>query len=239
MSAAIVYTFVNGQIQLLTGIESYYCYESTMDPLYNQKLIELETPPSLEEAANRATQLAKEHQTHVQYTPPDEQRRIHFCCVTDQSKIGIIKGGVKDNEDPLQTIQRELMEEVGILLPIHRFLPTPFYLPRTTCYWVPVHPHEAHWMMYRIQQRKEQLVGEVFDLQFRSLDQIRQSTFYLNSVSRYVIQHIPYMELPFPPTENDMYVSSPRHTKAYPAQIIRPIQDSWRWGMERKSLFSM
>lgn len=242
MAAAAIYTIRDGVLYLLTGIESYYCYEdNTNDEYYQKRLVSWESPKTDEEAAFRAFLLASQCNNHIQYTLPDKNNRVHFCCVTSLSKIGVMKGGMEHNETPIQTIQREIIEEIGMLFPKDRFFRTSFTIPRTTCYWVPVSEEESIMIEKRIKERKEQLRGEVFDIAFRTIDSIKEMNYELNSVSKRIIKEINYTHLPKLPEyqHSDIHPSSPRKTQTYPSYCITPVEDNWVWGTPRTSLFSI
>lgn len=237
MSAAVMmYYRSNGVIRILSGIESYYCFETPTSVEEQEQLLDWERPSSREEAAERAMVLAQHYGTHIQYSPPDASKRIHYCCVTQKSKMGVIKGSIEDGEEPLATIQREMQEEIGLMVPSHRLIPSGFRIPRMTTFWMPISQKEVNWIELRINERREQLIGEVFDVAFRTVDEIKSSGFALNSVTRFLLSHLPN-RLPFPLKEFDLRPTSPRRSRTYPIQPVRPLFDPWEWGTQRSSLF--
>ena len=211
-------------------------YENHSDQAINSLIINWETPETHEEAARRAHQLSVHYQTPIQFSPPNKEGRVRFCCVTQYSKIGLIKGSVERNEKPLETIQREILEEIGIIIPEHRFIPTPYHMPRMSIFWVPVTKKEVNWMERRIKERSEQLMGEVFDVRFRTMEEIRTTSFSMNSVTKYICNHIQPYRWPHPKTEFDFRPSSPRHTQSHEPMPLIPLQDPWQFGTIRESL---
>ena len=245
-SAVIIYYNENNTIKILTGIESYYCYEDkTDDPIYNELLLNWQTPSSREEASMRAYQLSMYYKTRIQYTLPDKDNIIHYSCITNQSKIGIIKGGIEKNEDSLETIQREVKEEIGVIIPSNRFIKAPLHIPRTTIYLLPINYKEMKWIEYRIKERQEQLVGEIFNLEFRTIYEIKKSDYKMNSVTSFMCSHSTKLIVPLEVNESIMIPSSPRSCYTpFLLQPIRPLHDSWKrengtWKNNRVSLLEL
>lgn len=230
-SAAILFCKVDDTIKILSGIESYYCYEhKENDPMYNSLLLKWETPDNREEASLRCFQLSTQYKTRIQYTLPDKNNIIHYSCVTQQSKIGIIKGGIEPNESSLDAIKREIIEEVGIVVESSRFYKACVTIPCTTIYMVPINYFEMLFIEERIKERSDQLVGEIFDLRFRTVQDIINSDYKMNSITSYTCSHINKLYFN-PTTKNDKEIipSSPRQVESYPYIPIYPLHDSWKW----------
>jgi 8-oxo-dGTP pyrophosphatase MutT (NUDIX family) len=230
-SAAILFCNVDDTIKILTGIESYYCYEhKESDPVYNSLLEKWEKPVDREEAALRCVQLSTEYNTRIQYTLPDKDHIVHYLCVTNHSKIGIIKGCIEKDETSLDAIKREIMEEVGIIIEPSRFYKSSVSFSRTIIYMVPINYFEMLSIEERIKERNDQLVGEIFDLRFRTVQEIKDSSYDMNSVTKYICYHI--HKLYFNQTtkhDKEIRLSSPRQTETYPYVPIVPLYDSWKW----------
>lgn len=156
-------------VRILTGMESYYCFEESNDIFYNERLRQFETC-SPQEASSRAKELSEQFQRTIQYGS-FINNRTHFCCLTTNSHLGVIKGDVFENERFIHAAQRELREETGLIIPESRFLQrdVPFSHHHTSIYFVPINQTELNNMENYFTSRKNNHCGELFDLAFRDL----------------------------------------------------------------------
>jgi ADP-ribose pyrophosphatase YjhB (NUDIX family) len=159
----------NETVRILTGMESYYCFEESNDAIYNERLRQFETCTP-EEASTRAKELSERFQRTIQYGD-FINNRTHFCCLTTNSHLGVIKGDVFENERFIHAIQRELREETGLIVPESRFLQrdVPFSHHHTSIYFVPLRESELYSIENYFTRRKNNHCGELFDLAFRDL----------------------------------------------------------------------
>jgi len=180
----LVYYKDNDTLRILTGMESYYCFEESNDALYNQRLCQFETCTP-EEASSRAKELSERFQRTIQYGD-FINNRTHFCCLTSNSHLGVIKGDVFENERFIHAIQRELREETGLIVPDSRFLhrDVPFSHHHTTIYFVPIRQSELYDMENYFTRRKNNHCGELFDLAFRDLLNEKEE---MNHITRCVV----------------------------------------------------
>ena len=120
---------------LLTGIESRYCFEKDDDSARNKKIDECQSFPTDESeqhltlakqiARQRARDISKTYQIPIHYTQleyKDGAYHWNFVVKTNTSSFGIIKGTVEDGEEPKQALVREIQEEVGVTVPEDRLL---------------------------------------------------------------------------------------------------------------------
>ena len=171
-------------LRILTGIESYYCFEESHDLVYNERLRHFETCSS-NEASMRAKELSERFQRTIQYGD-FINNRTHFSCLTTNSHLGVIKGDVFENESFIHAIQRELREETGLIVPESRFLikDVPFSHHHTTIYFAPVSQIELYSIENYITIRKNSHCGELFDLAFRDLLCINDE---MNHITRCIV----------------------------------------------------
>ena len=224
---------------LLTGLESYYCFEEGVDPDYNERLRQLEmcTP---EEASQRARQLSHQHQRTIQYGD-FIQHRTHFCCLTTNSHIGLIKGDVFPNEPYPNAMQREIREETGLRVPLSRFIPLesiPFDHYRVSYFGVPLIHEEVVAILHYSESRQRSHCGELFQLAFRHLPTVIEP---MNHVTRLVSHwmethpHLP-LRMDSAPIQFDPIPEAPPLIH-YPAPRIR--EPVFRRGVQRYSLLPL
>ena len=165
---ALIYYISNHQVRVLTGVESYYCFEESFDSSYNNVLTELETC-SPQKASQIAIYLSEKHQRRIQYGD-FINNRTHFCCLTSNSHLGLIKGDVFPNELYTKAIQREIREETGIVFPESRFLDMDQnFNARTSLFLVPVNLDEVESIKRYLLTRHNSHCGELFYIDFREL----------------------------------------------------------------------
>lgn len=182
--AAVLY--VPDTQEVLCGLESYYCFEESDNIVENQRLHQYEYDTE-EHAIQHAIRLSNLFQREIRYSE-FQNSRTHFCCLTTNSHMGIIKGSSIDNETAVTAIQREISEEVGIIIPEERLQST-LSLPNvklyTTIYMIPLTNIEKTEIERQIEERKKRHCGELFHMQFRILPDI---THPMNYITRMVCQ---------------------------------------------------
>lgn len=188
--AALLYE--SDSLKMLCGLESYYCYEESIYPENNNYLHSLEFC-SEEKAIHTAITLSKYFDIEIRYTEFNKEGRTHFCCLTSNSHLGIIKGNVEPNEEPIIAMQREIYEEVGINVPLSRLVSCGFLQRRTIMYLVPLSSNEVVDINNRILERKKRHCGEIFNLEFRDLG---KSSIPMNQITRKVSQWLIGKKLP-------------------------------------------
>ncbi len=181
------------QKKILTGIESFYCFEeSKYDEKYNQLLDQLEHCTH-HEATQFAKKLSDHFQINIHYSE-FENNRTHFCCLTSNSHIGVIKGSVNQNEDPLHAIQREISEEVGVIIPYERLIKSSYSKRRTILYIVSLLPTEISLILKHIVKRNRQHCGELFHLSFRSINELTNNRLPMNNITKFCCELLSFDE---------------------------------------------
>jgi hypothetical protein len=225
--------------QILTGMESYYCFEEGVDAEYNERLRQLEVC-SPEEASHRARWLSHRHQRTIHYGD-FIHHRTHFCCLTTNSHIGLIKGDVFPDEPYPVAIQREIREETGLMVPLSRIISldsVPFSHYRVSYFCIPLTSEEIQDILHYFEQRQRSHCGELFQLAFRHLPYVHEP---MNHVTRLVSQWLhthpslpllsdtaPIQFQPIPPGPPAVYYNT--------APIIEPV---FRRGVQRHSLLPL
>ncbi len=224
---------------ILTGIESYYCFEEGADADYNERLRQLEVC-SPEEASERARWLSHHHQRTIQYGD-FIHHRTHFCCLTTNSHIGLIKGDVFPDEPYPVAIQREIREETGLRVPLSRIIPLeliPFAHYRVSYFGIPLTSEEIQNILHYFEQRQRSHCGELFQLEFRHLPFVNEP---MNHVTRLVSQWL-QSHPPLPrirdntPIQFEPTPSAPPTVQYNTARIIEPV---FRRGVQRHSLLPL
>jgi hypothetical protein len=189
----------NAQFYILTGIENRFCYEENpRDPAYNESIRQFQSFPKAaglsaakNEARNRAYALSQHYRMNIHYTQIEEDKKekdryhTNFCFQTTDSTIGIIKGGVEqeDGGSWKRAVQRELAEETGIRITRTDRLQSinddswkswfPHKAMQVHLFMMTVNRVEREWIERRILHREANHCGELFQLEFRNLDLIR------------------------------------------------------------------
>ena len=224
---------------ILTGIESYYCFEEGADADYNERLRQLEVC-SPEEASQRARWLSHHHQRTIQYGD-FIHHRTHFCCLTTNSHIGLIKGDVFPDEPYPIAIQREIREETGLKVPLSRIVSLdslPFAHYRVSYFCIPLTSEEIQNILHYFEQRQRSHCGELFQLAFRHLSYVNEP---MNHVTRLVSQWLQsYPSLPriidTTPIEFEPTPSAPPVIQYNTPRIVEPL---FRRGVQRHSLLPL
>jgi 8-oxo-dGTP pyrophosphatase MutT (NUDIX family) len=190
--------YESSSLNFLCGLESYYCFEDSIYPNENKYLHSLEFC-SENKAINTSIKLSDYFDIEIRYTEFNKEGRTHFCCLTSNSHLGIIKGNVEPHEEPIVAMQREIKEEVGINVPLSRLISYGFLQRRTILYLVPLSQKEIIDIKERIEERKKRHCGEIFQLDFRTLD---ESTHNMNQITRKVQEwlkekHLPILTEPY------------------------------------------
>ena len=167
--------------RILTGIESYYCFEESA--IGKNKLLHKWEYCSEEEAVERAKWLSKHFQIKINYSE-FENKRTHYCCLTSNSHIGIIKGSVNPKEEPIHAIQREILEEVGIIIPFERFTKSIYSRQRTILYIVSLVQPEVEMISYYCELRDKNHCGELFSISFRTIEEMELFRMPMNNITK-------------------------------------------------------
>lgn len=224
--------------EVLCGLESYYCFEESENKVENQRLFELEFDTE-EHAIQHAIRLSELYQREIRYSE-FENKRTHYCCLTTNSHMGIIKGNGNKDEKPIDAIQREISEEVGIIIPLERLRDTltlSHIKLYTTVYLVPCSNEERQQIEIQIEERRKRHCGELFHMAFRNLLTV---THPMNYITRMVYQWIKKHQLPcfkkhdtFPITYVPLLpITYP--DKKYDISFLH--EPPFVWGKKRKSL---
>lgn len=157
--------------RVLSGFESYYCFEKSGDVYYNSLIDRIETCNE-EEAIWRSIMLSKLFGIEIRYTE-FINHRTHYSCMTTNSHLGLIKGNVDKGELPEDAMIRELYEEVGIIIPkerliLHR-LPSSVRVRQMVFFMIPVTFDEEQQIMNQVEERRKRHCGELFKIGFRDL----------------------------------------------------------------------
>lgn len=190
--AAIIYDPTTQEI--LCGLESYYCFEDSDDPIEQARLLKLETC-SEPQAMNYAIELSRRHNIEIRYAE-FQYGRTHFCCLTTNSHLGIIKGNSYYQEDFTIAVCREVYEEVGLIVPINRWdtsiqLHHPFRPSRL--FFLAVTPEERINIEIHIEERRKRHCGELFQIAFRNL---QTTNLPMNHVTRRIVEWLGKNTLP-------------------------------------------
>lgn len=182
--AAIIYHEQTHHV--LCGFESYYCYEESDNMIETNRIRELEICSEME-ASQRAINLSKLYQREIRYGS-FYKNRTHYCCLTTNSHLGIIKGNSYTDEDPMTAIRREIEEEVGIIVNPERLQKINFIKLQieTTVFLLPVTHNESVNIILHINKLRKQHCGELFDIKFRDVDKIEYCNFITKQVKKWI-----------------------------------------------------
>jgi len=208
-SIVIYYTDYFGEISILVGKESNYLKEQTMinNIRVNQKEIESfekvegDIPSAKRKFQKTAEDLSKKYGTEIRYDEViqtgNNKCTTTFRCVIPGSYLGIVKGGKKPNEtDSKDTIHREIQEEIGLIISkklIKNILPLPHCVKGngrkydTFMYQVDLSGKTS--FDTKILDRKMKHSGEMFDLEFKSLDDIKNNLANYNFYSKCALEN--------------------------------------------------
>ena len=170
---------------VLCGVESYYCFEESSNRDESRLIRYLETCSEME-ASRRAMHLSRLYQMEIRYVSFYRQR-THYCCLTSNSHLGIIKGNVNRGEDLVSAIQREVQEEVGILLPADRLqhtIPLSRQPKPTSVFLVPVTHAESIAILEHAEALRQRHYGEIFNVGFRDLQDTDHTCNYITNQVR-------------------------------------------------------
>ena len=130
--------------------------------------------------------------TRIQYDTPEKTNngyRVHYRCLPDNFKKGVIKGGLDketDNGNTKNTIMREIREEVGMNVDPNNVILI------GTCedydvYSIKIPNKYIDIFKSAIESRKKRMSGEVYDLEFTTLSMIQSELNRYNSKSKCAI----------------------------------------------------
>ena len=185
---AIIYCHETRDI--LCGYESFYCFEASDDPEKSERLDILEHCTEAQ-AVRTAIDLSKEYRREIRYAE-FQQGRTHFCMLTTNSHVGVIKGNAYVDEEPIHALQREVYEEIGILLSYDRLIHFPF-VHGMHVYFVPVTLPETTIITQHLADRAARHCGELFHVAFRNLCLIQEP---MNHITRRLAEWLTINELP-------------------------------------------
>lgn len=240
--AALLYDPVTQHV--LCGLESYYCFEESDNVMENHKLHMLEYDTE-EHAIQHAIHLSNLYQREIRYSEFQEHR-THYCCLTTNSHMGIIKGNGNPGEKPIHAIQREISEEVGVIIPeerLHDTLTLSHVRLYTTIYLVPCSIEERQTIEIHIEARRKRHCGELFHMAFRNLLSV---THPMNYITRMVYQWIKKHHLPtfkkhydYPITYVPLlpFPTGKDTEKEYEISFLE--EPPFVWGKKRKSLLPL
>ncbi len=234
--AAVIYDIENNEI--LSGIESYYCFE---EDYYNQKeFIEINKweKGTEKEYIDRSIYLSQYYKRRIQYT--EASSRTHFCCITVNSHMGIIKGNVNDNETLIDAIKREIQEETGLIIDESRMMKNNIYNCNTHIYLIPVSKEEKLEINQYLIERDKQHKGELFNVQFRSSNDLMNSK--CNYVTDVCINW--FKKNKFPTIDNDNKISyediiHSNYIEKNNFKIEPLYEPPFVWGKKRRSLLKI
>lgn len=195
-AAVLIYHISRGQpirtVRFLTGLESRYCYEEKRaDDRYNRQIRAFQTfRGTLEEAKRqarrRALALSDLFNINIHYSQLKTQKsnewQTEFRYLTTTSSLGFIKGTIEPGETPLLTIQREIREEVGIIVHPNRLSFTPSKIDGVALFLLPITSTEVEWIQQRVIQRDASHTGELFEVAFRSVEELIRADYFQRRV---------------------------------------------------------
>jgi 8-oxo-dGTP pyrophosphatase MutT (NUDIX family) len=97
--------------------------------------------------------------------------KVKYRFLPKDHKRGIIKGGKEGSETPLETILREVREELGINL-IEAKIVDIGECAKYKVFSIDITSDKANYFLQRIDERRTAKSGEVFDLKFKPLSEI-------------------------------------------------------------------
>ena len=231
--AAIIYDVDTKYI--LTGKESFYCFEKSDHPREQARLDELEQCTEYE-AMYHAFELSEMYQLEIRYTE-FEHGKTHFVCQTTNSHWGIVKGHGEKGESAIEAITRETYEEVGIIIPKNRWkrVILPHLHRPTHTFLVGVSAEERVEIEAHIEERRLRHCGELFDLSFRDINHVPQP---MNHITRHIKEwlyrhELPSYVLPYPISYSKLLDYTPVSITYKYDHIYEP---EFVWGKRRLSL---
>ena len=235
--AAVIYHPSSRKI--LTGVESFYCFEET-NPHDIDIIRKMETC-SEQEAIHTAIELSNTFQLEIRYSE-FQSSRTHFCCLSSNSHMGIIKGNVDRCETLEHAIIREIEEEVGLIVPESRLIPNKIItIKNTNLFFIPIDTMELKMINRHIKERKKRHCGEIFRLGFRNL--LSDYKYPLNQITRSVKKWLETNpEMPDPVCHDTLSLTSllPIETKVIQPYLYSYIKEpSFVWNRTRKSLLPL
>ena len=129
----------------------------------------------------------------IQFDTPDiyeDHTRTRFRYLRGDWKYGTVKGGFDSEKDktPLDNIVREFNEEVMFFDSREAFQPMNITINRRHLY--SIHLDDATELCAGISQRKTMYYGELFDVELRTTEQVRQIWTNLNHTSKKALAFI-------------------------------------------------
>jgi len=160
--------------------------------------------------------------------------------MTTNSQLGIIKGNAYHQEESIDAINREVYEEVGLIVPKERWntlISIPHPLRPSRIYFLAVTPEERLAIETHIEERRKRHCGELFQIGFRDL---RTTDLPMNHLTRRIcewlmkqilpgLEDIPTQTLTFSPLIDIDH-------KELTYTIDRIEEPPFVWGKKRRSL---
>lgn len=207
-SCVIIYCNKLNTICVLVGDESQWVSDDyDIDTLVNckdfEKIPNIYTYKDLhKECKKRVNYLQQYIKEQIKYDTPEYIQnenifKIHFRYLKPNYKTGFIKGGRKDNENSLQTIKREIQEEIGMLenysdiflthiidKPLHYFK----QISLISYFKLEVSDYIKNSIEEKIIDRHNQSYGELFNVRFIKIKDILQLK-NLNRQTQYAVKN--------------------------------------------------
>ena len=220
--------------RVLCGLESYYCFEENTEN--KKQLYDLEYCNE-EQAIERAIMLSTHFNREIHYTQ-FYQQRTHFSCLTTNSHWGIVKGNGYQGEDAITALQREIQEEVGIILHPARFhqINMTLKIP-TTMFLCPVTTNEVTHIREYLKERDKRHCGELFHLAFRDLTLMEHMNYITRKICQWITKHNVYSVTHTYPIEYSPLLDVIPHVQEYTAALV--IEPPFVWGAKRQSLLPL